>query len=86
MKRIFFLTAIIFALTAFRTAANQTVPHVNKGSGAPERAGIENIIHEKRFLSNDLKTVKKKERVVEGEQRIVRFERNHRIGHVYRLT
>lgn len=85
MKRILFLTAFIFALTVFRTAANQAAPREIRKSGAPDKSGIENINYARRFISYDLRTVKKKERAVAGEERIIRYERSHRIGHIYRL-
>lgn len=85
MKRILFLTAFIFTLTSFGAAANQAFPRVIRKSGAPGKSGIENASYERRFISYDLKTVKKKERAVEGEEKMIRYERNHRIGHIYRL-
>ncbi len=86
MRRKVFFIAAIFTLTVFGSAAIQASPHVSRRSGFLDKTGILTTGYDKRYINFDLKTVKKKESAVEGEKRMVRYERSHRIGLIYHLV
>jgi len=86
MKRILFLTAFIFSFTAIVSAGIHATPANAKKSGSLEQPGAAAFKSERKYIDTDIRTVKKRERSVEGEKRLVNYERNHKIGRAYHLA
>lgn len=86
MKRTLFLTAFIFSFTVFVSAVTYAIPPRAKRSGSPEQPGTRSFASERKYIEDDIRTVKKSEKAVEGEKRLVEYERNHRIGRAYHLA
>jgi hypothetical protein len=78
MKKILFISAFLLALSVVQSNSIKANSRDNGRTGISQHMRLFSGM-EKGYLKKDPKTI-------EGEKKILRYEREHRIGKVYRLN
>lgn len=84
MKRILLMAAFIFTFTGVMPMTKPfTAISENRHSGS--LSDKRNRAGEKKYIERDARISGQGVKGIEGEKKLLRYERIHRIGHIYRL-
>jgi hypothetical protein len=86
MKKLLVLALFVFPFTNIGAEKVQSATEYYKGKHMKDLSGKMSSGYEKRYIEKDLRTTKKPGNLPEGEKKLLRYERIHRFGHLYRLA